>query len=538
MEPIYVIGHKNPDTDSIVSAMAYAALKNALGERQFVAARLGQVNDETQMVLDRFGFEPPILLHNVRTQVRDLAFDTPPALDAGVTVHLAWQVLHGDQRVLGIPVTTNDGMLYGMLTRGDIASFDMYSIGHPVADSIPVFNLLSALEGRIMNDSADVFDSISGDVIIALPQSESATIPLKQGDIVLCGHQPELVRHALESKVSCVILCGCELSEAYRGASSDTCIISTPCDAYRAARMIYQSIPVSRVCQTTELVHFHLNDYLDDVRETMLQSRFRSYPILDEHDKVVGTLSRYHLIRPKRKRVVLVDHNEASQSVSGLDQAEIVEIIDHHRLADVQTLNPIYFRNEPVGSTASIIAGIYQDKGLMPPPKLAGLMCAAIVSDTVMFKSPTCTERDIRLAERMARISGVSLDELGYSIFSAASSEEKPAEEMIFGDFKEFHIAGHMIGIGQITCMDSERVLKRIDEFLHVMKETMKKKDYNMMLLMLTDVLREGTELLFLGDEEIIKQAFNVQPINHHVFLDGIVSRKKQVVPMLSLLWG
>ncbi|MDL2206798.1 putative manganese-dependent inorganic diphosphatase [Eubacteriales bacterium OttesenSCG-928-N13] len=538
MEPIYVIGHRNPDTDSVVSAMAYAALRNALGDREFVAARLGQLNDETQMVLDRFNMEPPLLLHNVRTQVRDLQFDTPPVLNAGVTVNRAWSVLHDDTKILALPITQEDGTLFGMLTRGDIATFDMYSIEHPVADNIPMFNLLSSLEARILNDSSNIFDSISGEVIIALPRHQDSQIPLHKDTIMICGHQPELIDRALEVGVSCVILCGSALTERYSGTDSATCILSTPCDPYRAARMIYQSIPVSRVCQNGELVHFHLNDYIDDVREQMLQSRYRSYPIVDEQRLVAGTLSRYHLIRPKRKRVVLVDHNETSQSVSGIDQAEIIEIIDHHRLADVQTGSPIYFRNEPVGSTATIVATIYQEKGLMPPPNLAGLMAAAIVSDTVMFKSPTCTERDTRMAERMARIADVSLDELGYSIFSASSSEEKPARELIFSDFKEFHIAGHMIGIGQITCLDSDRVLGRIDEFLPIMRESMQKKEYNMILLMITDVLKEGSELVYLGDDDVIRQAFNVDVRDNHVFLQGIVSRKKQVVPMLSLLWG
>lgn len=275
------------------------------------------------------------------------------------------------------------------------------------------------------------------------------------------------------------------------------------------------------------------------MREELLKSRFRSYPILDENDRVVGTLSRYHLIRPRRKRLILVDHNETAQSLPGLEQAEIVEIIDHHRLADVQTVAPIYFRNEPVGSTSTIIAGMYQERGLMPSPPLAGLMASAIVSDTVMFRSPTCTPRDRRMAERMARIAGVTLDELGSEIFSASALESKPAEELLFSDFKEFHIAGHDIGIGQITCMDSERVMGKKDEFLAIMRNAAGERGYDMMLLMLTDMLREGTELLVIGDENnTIGQAFNVEVRNNSVFLPHIVSRKKQIVPALSILWG
>ena len=300
---------------------------------------------------------------------------------------------------------------------------------------------------------------------------------------------------------------------------SESCIISTPHDACRAARLIYHAIPVSRICSTGEIDHFHLDDYIDDVREVVLQSRYRCYPILDAQDKVVGTLSRFHLLRPRRKRVVLVDHNEAAQSVPGLDQAEILEIIDHHRLADIQTGSPIYFRNEPVGSTSTIIAGMFQEKGLMPSDKLAGLIASAIVSDTVMFKSPTCTARDRNMAERMARIAGVSLEELGQDIFAASNSDSRPAAELLFSDFKEFHIAGHDFGISQITCVDSDRQLRRKAEFLELMEKTKAEHGYSMMILMLTDVLMEGTKILCLGGEDTFQQAFNVELKDHEAFL-------------------
>lgn len=316
---------------------------------------------------------------------------------------------------------------------------------------------------------------------------------------MICGQQKDVVDQAMEMKASCIILCQSNLAEYYRNLSSATCVIATPCDAYRAARMLYQAIPVSRIAQCKDLVFFHLNDYIDDVRDTVLQSRYRSYPILDEEEKVVGTLGRYHLIRPRRKRVVLVDHNEKAQSVPGLEQAEIMEIIDHHRLADVQTGNPVFMRNEPVGSTTTIIATMFQERGLMPSEKLAGLMAAAILSDTVMFKSPTCTPRDKRLAERLARIAGLDLEALGRQIFSASVSSDKSVEELLNTDFKEFHIAGHDLGIGQITCLDTDAVLARLPELLPAMEKMKAQRHYDLQLLMLTDVLREGTELIFLG---------------------------------------
>ena len=538
MDPIYVTGHRNPDTDSIVSAMAYAALRNALGDREFVAARLGHLSDETQLVLERFGFEPPVRIHNMRTQVRDLDFDVPPILSGGVTVSRAWSMLQQADGIAAVPVATDDGGLFGMLAPSDIANYDMGSITRPYVEEIPVFNLLSALEGRVVNESGCMADTVTGEVVIALPQDGQSYGFRGRNNVVLCGQQDDAVKYALEQKVCCIIVCQASVSDEMRGVSGDTCIISTPYDPYRAARMIYQSIPISRICRTHDLASFHLDDYIDDVREVVLQSRYRSYPILDENEKVVGTLSRFHLLRPRRKRVVLVDHNEASQSVPGLEQADILEIIDHHRLADIQTGAPIYFRNEPVGSTATIVASMYQERGIVPSRNMAGLIAAAIVSDTVMFKSPTCTHQDVRMAERMARIGELSLEELGRDMFSISANMEKSAEELFFTDFKEFHIAGHDLGISQITCLDSETLKSRSDEFLELMRRVMQERGYAITMLMLTDVLREGTELLFVGDEDDVKLAFNVEPHDNSVFLPKIVSRKKQIIPMLSVLWG
>ena len=538
MDPIYVTGHRNPDTDSIVSAIAYAALRNSLGDREFVAARLGHISDETHRILDRFDFQPPVLLRTMRTQVRDLDYDVPPALNAGVTIARAWEALQANHNVPGIPVTDEEGHLYGMVSPAEIADFDMEVTSGAQAERIPVFNLLSVLEGQILNETGNLVDAVSGEVTIALPQTRENLLFHGRDAIVICGDQPEMARRAMEEGVSCLIVCQAEFPEELRKIPTRTCIISTPFDAVRTARLIYHAIPVDRICRREGLECFHLEDFLDDVQEVVSKSRHRNYPILDENEKVVGTLSRFHLLRPRRKRVVLVDHNEAAQSVPGLNQAEIVEIVDHHRLADIQTSQPIYFRNEVVGSTATIIAGMYQEKGLMPSSKLAGLLAAAIVSDTVIFKSPTCTERDHRMAERMARIAGLKLDELGQFIFAESSNFSKPADELILTDFKDFHIAEHYLGVSQITCVDSEKLMTRQGEFLSVMEKLMEERSYSMMILMLTDVLAEGSHLLYLGDEDIFHQAFNTELKNHACFLPGIVSRKKQVIPMLTALWG
>ena len=538
MEPVYVTGHRNPDTDSIVSAMAYAQLRNALGDREYVAARLGRVSDETQLVLDRFGFEPPMLIHNLRTQVSDLNFDTPPALNKAVTVDRAWQLLHRDENTVALPVVEEDGTLYGMLSTNTIAARDMESVLHPEIRDIPVFNLVSALEGSIVLDGGEPTNSVSGRVVIALPSGGEEAIPLQKDTVLICGDQPEVVIQALRRGVPCVVLCQASLPEEARHIQADSLVISTPQEPYRAARMIFQSIPVWRVCRTTSLCPAKLSDYVDDVRQMAQDNKHRVFPVVDDDNHVVGTLSRIHLLKPRRKRVVLVDHNEVAQSVPGLEQAEILEIIDHHRLADVQTGSPIYMRNEPVGSTATIVAGMFMERGLMPSARMAGLIACAIVSDTLMFKSPTCTPRDRQVAGRMASIAHESLEELGRMIFSASTSDDKSPDDILFQDYKEFMLSGHTLGVGQVVTLDSARVLRRRDDFLAAMRRRMDERKYDMMLFMITDMLQEGTHALFLGSGDVIAQAFNVRPDGQHAFLPGILSRKKQVIPALSVFWG
>ncbi len=536
MDPIYVTGHRNPDTDSIVAAMAYASLRHALGEREYEAACLGPISDETKIVLDRFGFQPPKRIHNVYTQVRDLDFDTPPVLGVSVSVSRAWQVLQ-QKNIAAIPVANEDGTLYGMLSREQIANYHMSLITSSELEEVPLFNVISVLEGKILNEAGEHTDTVAGEVVIALPQSQENLLFHRRDSIILCGDQPDMIRRALEMNVRCLILCQAALSQELRGLPTETCILSTPFDAYRAAQLLFQSTAIGRICRTDNLMCFHLDDRVDEVKGLVLKHRETGYPILDEKEQIVGVLIRYHLLRPRRKRVVLVDHNEASQSVPGLEEAEILEIIDHHRLADIQSANPIYVRNEPVGSTNTIIAGMFQDRGIMPSANMAGMMAAAILSDTVMFKSPTCTERDILTAERMARIGNVSLEALGRDIFSADLGS-KPARELLFADYKEFHIAGHNLAVAQITCMDSPGMLQRKAEFLPLMRQTAAEKGFDLLILMLTDVLLEGTQILYVGDDDTIEQAFGVVPKDSTAFLPQVMSRKKQVIPMLSAMWG
>lgn len=538
LEPIYVTGHRNPDTDSIISAIAYASLQNALGDRRYTAARIGTVSDETARILERFGFEQPTRIFNVRTQVRDLNFDRPPVLSGAVTVRRAWEAMLSCEPALSmLPVADEDGKFCGMVATADIAQFDLSSSENPHLTDIPLFNLVSNLDGQLWGSNSAI-TSLSGELRIAVPETDADNPPYRPDTILVTGNDPMCIRRALDAKVACIVVTGMQVDAALAETAQDTVLISTPFDAYRAARLIIQSVPVSRILPDTAPIAFRLNDYLDDVREQTLKSRYSSYPILDENDRVVGTLSRFHLLRPNRKKIVLVDHNEMSQSVDGLSEAEILAIIDHHRLADVQTGAPMYMRNEPVGATCTIVASMFQERGIMPNRALAGLIAAGIVSDTIFFKSPTATPKDRLMAERMTAIAGVVLSDLGRDIFSPSATRETDPRKMLLSDFKHFEIAGHKLGIGQINCIDSDELLKRRDEFLEVMETVRNERGFSILLLMLTDVLREGTVLLCAGDEETVEEAFNVKLKEHNVFLPGVMSRKKQIVPALSILWG
>lgn len=539
MIPIYVMGHKNPDTDSIVSAMAYAALKNALGEREYIPARLGRISDETQSVLDRFACEAPTLIKDVRTQVSDLSYDTPPVLSSAASVAHAWTLLKNREKVPALPVIDENNSLFGMLSTGYIAEHDIGYAEDPIIENVPLFNLVSALDGKIVEGIGGSADTITGEIRIALPKKSEGKVSYANS-ILLCGNQSDVILSALRDDCPCVVLCEASLPDECREYAtknkSKTIFIITPYEPYRAARMIFLSIPISRICRTDDLNPFHLSDYIDDVRNTVLSTRHRSYPILDDNDRVCGTLSRFHLLRPKRKRVVLVDHNEISQSVSGLEQAEIVAIVDHHRLGDVQTPSPVNVRNETVGSTATIVATMYMENGIQPSAKIAGLLCCAILSDTVMFKSPTCTRRDKDMASRMSKIAGVTIEEMGHVLYS--SPADKNVADILNTDFKQFHIAGHTMGISQTVTMDSEKIIERKNEFLEYMKKEKEAREYDIFIYVITDMLKEGSFLLYAGDDDIISQAFSCQTKDSQTFLPGVISRKKQIVPSLSVLWG
>ena len=535
MNEIYVIGHHNPDTDSIVSAMAYAALRNALGDRNYVAAHMDHISDQTQRMLDRFGFQPPRTVQNVRTQVEDLDYDTPPALNATVTMDRAWHIMR-EQKISAIPVINEDGTLYGTLSAGDIATYSMTTIANPRVEAVPLFNLLSVIEGRLLNDSGDLIDTVSGNVVIALPQSCENLLFGDPDNIVICGDQPDMIRRALDIGVSCLILCQTEVDPDLLENAGRTCIITTPYEASRVARLIYQASPISRPCHNEKIVCFHLSDYIDDVREVVLKSRYRCYPVLDENEKVVGTLSRYHLLRPRRKRVVLVDHNERAQAVPGLDQAEILEIIDHHRLGALETAGPVYFRNEPVGCTATIISRMYEEHGVEIPPQIAGLLLSAILSDTLMFRSPTSTPLDQHIAEKLARIAGEEIPTYAEQMFEAgADLTGRTADDVFFSDFKVFSRGDAKFGVGQAIYMTSNSRSAAEALITPFLPEALAQAGVPMVFFMCTDMRAQATDLLFCGQqaEEIVRSAFHVETKDGKAVLPGVVSRKKQLIPPL-----
>ena len=536
MNEIYVVGHRNPDTDSIVAAMSYAALRNALGDRDYVAAYLGHVSDETQRLLNRFGFQPPQLIQNVRTQVSDLDYDTPPALNATVTMDRAWHIMR-EQRISAIPVVNEDGTLYGTLSAGDIATYSMNTISDPRVEALPLFNLLSVIEGRVLNDTGDLVDSVTGDVVIALPQSCENLLWNGKDHIVLCGDQPDMIRRALETNVCCLILCQTEVDQELLADARNTCIISSPYDASRVARLIYQAIPISRPCHTDDIVCFHLSDYIDDVREVVLKSRYRCYPVLDQNEKVVGTLSRYHLLRPRRKRVVLVDHNERAQAVQGLDQAEILEIIDHHRIGSLETSGPVYFRNQPVGCTATIITQMYDENGVDIPPQIAGLLLAAILSDTLAFRSPTCTPVDENTAKRLAKIAGVDIEEFSTEMFEAGEKlDGKTPEEVFLQDFKVFMCGDIRFGVAQGSYMTRKNLQAAQALLQPYLEEARNKQNVEDLYMLLTDVPKEESVVICTGRyaAEVLSNGFESRPAADGSWtLPGVVSRKKQFIPAM-----
>lgn len=532
---IYIFGHKNPDTDSISAAIAYAELKKRLGFNA-IAKRLGDINQETDFVLNYFNIPKPDILPTVKTQVSDLNLDKVIPISPDSSIKTAWMLMKKNN-VKTLAVIDENEKFLGLVTLSNITSKYMDTLENNIIKT-PLRNILETLNAKIIFGDEAKFNS-NGKIVVAALSPESMKPFIEKGDIVIIGNRKDSQKKAIELGANCLIITGgfSAEDEILELAKQNNCIIiNTPNDTYTTARLINQSIPVKYVMTTENIISFHIDDFVDEIRDKMLQTRYRSYPVLDENNKIYGFISRYHLISQKKKQVILVDHNERSQTVHGIDDAEILEIIDHHRVADIQTGKPIFFRNEPVGSTSTIIAGMYFENGIRPPKNIAGLLCAAIISDTVKFKSPTCTYIDKITAERLAEIAGIDIESFALEMFRAGTSlQNRTPEEIFFQDFKEFKLGKYKIGISQVNTMNVESLGETKNDLLTFMNKLCNEKGYDLLIIMLTDIIREGSEIIFTGKEkDLIAKAFNVDVHNNFVFLPGVISRKKQIIPPLS----
>lgn len=537
---VYVTGHKNPDSDSICAAIAYAEFKNKTTDLPAVPVRLGKVNQETQYILDRFKVESPEFLETLKLKVEDLKIDTVAPISSDISLKKAWNIMR-DSHYKSLPVADNNGRLTGIVSVSNLTSsyMDIWDNNILSKSKTSIDNIVDTLSATpiYINENTKVF---KGKITVTAMTPESLKDIVEEGDIAIVGDRAEVHKELINIKTSLMIITGSNklepelLEEAKKNGVT---VISTPHDSFTASRLIVQSIPVSYVMATENLISFSLDDLVEDIKDIMAETRYHSYPVTDNDGKVVGTISRYHLISNYKKKVIQVDHNERGQSVDGLEEAQILEIIDHHRIADIQTNSPIYFRNEPIGSSSSIVAKCFFEHGIRPSKKIAGLLCGAIISDTLLFKSPTCTEQDKTLCKKLADLAGIdSLEDFAQEMFKAGTSlKGKTVDEIFNSDFKPFTMGDHKVGIAQVNTMDIDGFMPLKDEMIKYMGDLAGQKGYSVTLLLLTDILKEGSQILVEGtNPEFVEQAFNVKLEDKMAFLPGVLSRKKQVVPPLT----
>lgn len=541
--PIYVVGHKNPDTDSICSAIAYANLKNLLNqdeEQVYVAGRAGAMNLETEFVLKKFQAESPVYIADVMTQVKDMEIRETQGVSGSMSLKRAWEMMN-EQAVVTLPIT-EERKLKGLITISDIATayMDVYDNKMLSTAGTSYRNILDTLDGEMLIGNAED-DFTEGEVIIAAANPDIMEEYIHKGDMVILGNRYESQLCAIEMNAACIVVCmGAKVSLTIRKlAEEHGChVITTPYDTFTVARLINQSMPISHFMKSERLITFHLKDRTEDIKEIMGKKRYRDFPILDKEDNYVGMISRRNLINAKKKRLILVDHNEESQAVDGIEFAEILEIIDHHRLCSLETMSPVFFRNEPVGCTATILYRIYRENGVEISRQIAGLLCSAILSDTLMYRSPTCTAADRAAAEQLAQIAGIDPEEYAREMFAAGSNlGNKTPEEVFYQDFKKFTVGETSFGVGQINSMNSEELLQLKERLLPFMEQV--EAGVDAVFFMLTDIMSESTELLFFGKraKQMIENAFLVRSEDiredHCCTLRNVVSRKKQVVPAI-----
>ena len=537
---IYVTGHKNPDSDSICAAYSYAEFKNITGDTKAVPVRLGNISQETQFVLDYFGAEAPELLKTVRLMVEDLNFDKINPVLPTLSLKSAWNVMK-ENNMKTLPVADENNHLLGVLSVSNLTScyMDMWDNTILSKSNTTLENILDTLSATAcyVNETVKIFP---GKIVVSAMDPKSMVDHINAGDIAIVGDREEAQVALIDKKVSLMIVTGshtpCENIITLARENGVTVIV-TPHDSFTTSRLIVQSVPVEYVMAKENIVSFTNDELVDDIKDVMAQTRFRSYPVTDENSRVLGMVARYHLISKHKKKVIQVDHNERGQSVDGLEDAEVLEIIDHHRVADIQTSNPIFFRNEPIGSTSTIVAKCFFERGLTPSKTAAGLLCSAIISDTLLFRSPTCTLQDEEICRRLAEIAGISsVEDYAKEMFKAGTSLKGKTVEQIFNqDYKPFSIEDIKVGIAQVNTMDIDGFMPLKEEMLAYMNEKAKESGLDMVMLLLTDIITEGSQVLVVGERpDIAEKAFNVTLVDNTAFLPGVLSRKKQVVPPVT----
>ena len=537
-EKIYVIGHKNPDTDSICSAIAYADLRQKVTGQVHEAKRAGHVNDETAYVLDRFGVEAPKLLTDVRLQVRDLDIHEMPGLKPNASIRDTWERMRQEQAKT-LPIVKDDELV-GVVSTGDIAKsyMDVYDSEILSKARTQYRNIIKTLDGTMITGNEHGY-FMRGKVAIGASSPNLMEEFIEKDDLVILGDREEAQACAVNIDASCMVICkDAEVSPKLiqKAKEQSIVIIQTPYDTFTTARLINQSIPVKFYMTSGPLTMFRMNDYVDDIKDIMAKKRFRDFPILDRHGRFKGFISRRRFLGASKKKVILVDHNERSQAVDGIEEAEIIEIIDHHRLGDIETVSPITFRNQPVGCTATIINQMYEENEIEVPREIAGLLCGAIISDTLLFRSPTCTPLDERTAKKLAKISDIDLEQMAQEMFNAGSNlKGKSAEDICFQDFKQFTVNDTIFGVGQITSMSKEELAAIRDMMTEHLPKVLEAHNLNMIYFMLTDILAESTELVCVGTgaRGIALSAFDLPDNAKSLILKGVVSRKKQLIPVL-----
>ena len=538
---VYVVGHKNPDTDSICSSIAYAHLKEKLTGKQYSPMRAGEVNQETAFVLDYFGVDKPELITDVHTQVKDIEFRHIDGTPSDISLKKAWELMRAS-KVNTLPVVSTHRRLEGLITISDIAKsyMDVYDNKIIATAQTPYNNIIETLEGELVVGNSDTLVT-KGKVLIAAANPDLMESYIENGDIVILGNRYESQLCAIEMEASCIIVCdGAMVSYTItKLAENKGCtILKTPFDTFTAARLINQSMPIRFFMKSQDLVSFNEDDRIEEIREIMAKMRFRDFPILDDNNKFVGMISRRNLLDAKKKQIILVDHNERSQSVEGIEEAELLEIIDHHRLGGIQTMSPVFFRNQPLGCTATIIYQMYKENGIEITKRIAGLLCSAIISDTLVYRSPTCTEADKIAAEELAHISDIDVNRYSREMFAAGSDlKNKEVEDIFHQDYKLFTSGDITFAVGQINAMDANELDEIKERIYNYMVETYDQDKVSMLFFMLTNILEEATQLLYYGtgSEELIQNTFGDNNPQEGIKLEGVVSRKKQLIPALML---